>query len=280
MGKLKIGIGQLNTQDDLKKNLESIEKVVAECSDQGAKLVAFPECSTYLSQSGAREIAETLEGSIIGKFRELAKKHNVYIHNGSFIEKRHGQEKLSNTSVLIDNEGGIAAVYRKIHLFDVEIDENTSFRESNRYQGGDAMVNVKTDIGEFGMSICYDLRFPELFRQLALNGAKIIFVPAAFTLFTGKDHWEVLLKARAIENQVYIVAPGQFGERPVKKMSFGNSMVIDPWGTVIAKASDRVCSFVADLDLDYEDHVRRVLPSLNNRVELGKLKQAVIDHRK
>jgi predicted amidohydrolase len=280
MKKLRIGIGQLNTQDDLKKNIEAIEKAVVECTDQGAQLVVFPECSTYLSQNGAREHAETLQGPIIGKLSQLARKYNVYIHNGSFIEKREGYEKLFNTSVLIDNEGNIAAMYRKIHLFDVEIDENTTYKESNRYQYGDTMVNVKTELGDFGMTICYDLRFPELFRNLAINGAKVIFVPAAFTLFTGKDHWEALLKARAIENQVYIVAPGQFGERPIKKMSFGNSMVIDPWGTVIAKASDRVCSFVADIDLDYVDHVRKVLPSLNNRVDIEILKKINIEHIK
>jgi predicted amidohydrolase len=257
MKKLRIGIGQLNTQDDLKKNLESIEKAVAYCAEQGANLVAFPECSTYLSQNGAKEHAETLEGPIIGKISELAKKHKVYIHNGSFIEKRPGYDKLFNTSVLIDTDGQIAVVYRKIHLFDVEIDENRTYKESNRYQSGDTIVNVKTELGDFGMTICYD-----------------------FTLFTGKDHWEALLKARAIENQVYIVAAGQFGERPISKMSFGNSMVIDPWGTVIARASDRVCSFVADIDLEYLDHVRKVLPSLNNRVDIEKLEYTYIDNTK
>lgn len=280
MKKLRIGIGQLNTQDDLKKNLESIEKAVAYCAEQGANLVAFPECSTYLSQNGAKEHAETLEGPIIGRISELAKKHKVYIHNGSFIEKRPGYDKLFNTSVLIDTDGQIAVVYRKIHLFDVEIDENRTYKESNRYQSGDTIVNVKTELGDFGMTICFDLRFPELFRNLAIHGAKIIFVPAAFTLFTGKDHWEALLKARAIENQVYIVAAGQFGERPISKMSFGNSMVIDPWGTVIARASDRVCSFVADIDLEYLDHVRKVLPSLNNRVDIEKLEYTYIDNTK
>jgi predicted amidohydrolase len=279
MKKLRIGLGQLNTRDNIEENLKTIEKIVADCASQGAQLVAFPEASTYLSQHGAYEIAQGLDGAIISTLKTLARQYKVYIHNGSFIEKDPMSPKLFNTTVLIDPLGEIVATYRKIHLYDVEIAENLVYKESKKYNRGDSVVNVNTGIGDFGLTICYDLRFPELFRKLTLNGAKLIFVPAAFTLFTGKDHWEALLRARAIENQVYIVAVGQFGERPVGKMSFGNSMVIDPWGTVIAKASDRVCSLVADIDWEYQEHVRQSLPSLSNRVDLTDMNIVEIDHK-
>lgn len=272
MKKLRIGLGQINSKDDVNENLIVIEKIIEECAEKGAKLVVFPEGATYLSNTGAYENAQFLDGKIITRFKELARKYNVYIHNGSYIEKDTESNKIFNTSVFINPSGEIETIYRKIHLFDVEINENLTYKESDKYGRGDSIVNLSNDIGDFGFTICYDLRFPELFRQLTLNGAKLIFVPAAFTLFTGKDHWESLLRARAIENQVYIAAVGQFGQRPINKMSYGNSMIIDPWGTVIAKASDRICSVVADVDWDYLEHVRKTLPSLSNRVDISNMK--------
>ncbi|SHH89834.1 carbon-nitrogen hydrolase family protein [Clostridium grantii] len=272
MNKLRIGLGQINTRTNVDENFKVINKIVSECSQQGAEMVIFPECSTYLSQKGAIENAQFLNGTIIDKFKSLAKEYNVYIHNGSYIEKDENSDKAFNTSVLINPKGEIEATYRKIHLYDVDMGENLVYKESNIFNRGDSIVNISNELGDFGMTICYDLRFPELFRKLTLNGAKLIFVPAAFTVHTGKDHWEALLKARAIENQIYIVAVGQIGERADKKVSFGNSMVIDPWGTVIAKASERVCSTVVDVDWDYLEHTRKILPSLNNRVDIDKLK--------
>ncbi|WP_159434083.1 carbon-nitrogen hydrolase family protein [Clostridium grantii] len=268
MSKLRIGLGQINTRKDVKENFRMIEKILKDCTEQKAQLVVFPECSTYLSQEGAIENAQSLNGTIINQFKTLAKKYNVYIHNGSYIEKVEESNKVFNTSVLINPKGEIEATYRKIHLYDVELGENLIYKESKIFNRGDSIVNFSNELGDFGMTICYDLRFPELFRKLTLNGAKLIFVPAAFTLYTGKDHWEPLLRARAIENQVYIVAVGQIGERPDNKISFGNSMIIDPWGTVIAKASERVTSVVADIDWDYLEYVRKVLPSLSNRVDI------------
>lgn len=271
MKKLRIGLGQLNTKDNIENSFKEIENQTAECSKKGAQLIIFPELSTYLSETSTTEIAQTIDEDIISRFKELAIKHKIYIHNGSFVEKSEVDGKSYNTSVLINPKGEIETIYRKIHLFDIELNKELSYRESDRYGSGDSIIHHSSPIGDFGFSICYDLRFPELFRRLTFRGAKLIFVPAAFTMFTGKDHWEALLRARAIENQVYIAAPNQIGEHPDNKLCYGNSMVIDPWGKVIARASDKVGTIVADIDWDYLEDVRRKLPSLKNRVDLQKM---------
>ncbi len=271
MEKLRIGLGQLNTKDNIENSFKQIVLQVKECSEYGTQMIIFPELSTYLSETSTLKIAQTIDGEIISRFKELAKKYNIYIHNGSFVEKGKAEGKSFNTSVLINPGGNIEAVYRKIHLFDIELNKNLSYRESDRYERGDSIVNHNSSIGNFGFSICYDLRFPELYRELTFNGAKLIFVPAAFTMHTGKDHWEALLRARAIENQVYIAAPNQIGEHPDNKFCYGNSMIIDPWGKVIARASDKTGVIVADIDWNYLDNIRRKLPSLKNRVNLKDL---------
>ncbi len=271
MNSLRIGLGQLNTKNSIENSLKQIKKQTLECVKQGARLIVFPELSTYLSESQVSDAAQTLDGEIISEFRELAVKHSIYIHNGSFVEKSDSEDKSFNTSVFISPGGEIEAVYRKIHLFDIELNDNLTYRESDRYSGGSSVVNLDTKIGNLGFTICYDLRFPELYRELTFRGAGLIFVPAAFTMFTGKDHWEALLRARAIENQVYIAAPNQIGEHPDNKMCYGNSMIIDPWGKVIARASDKTGTIVADIDWDYLTEVRNKLPSLKNRVNLQEM---------
>lgn len=271
MKKLRIGLGQLNTKDNIEDSFTQIEKLTDESVGKGAQIVIFPELSTYLSEISNSENAQTMDGEIISRFKEIAKKHKVYIHNGSFKEKSKIKNKSYNTSVLINPNGKIEVIYQKIHLFDIELGWDLSYRESDRYERGNAIVNYASPIGDFGFSICYDLRFPELFRELTFRGAKLIFVPAAFTMHTGKDHWETLLRARAIENQVYIAAPNQIGEHPDNKLCYGNSMIIDPWGKVIARASDKVEAIVADVDWDYLDELRAKLPSLKNRVNLQNL---------
>ncbi len=331
MNKLRIGIAQVNTKDNIDESFRTIERLTAEIAARGGDLAVFPEMSTYLSELDISPAAQCLEGEVISRFRELAKKYGIHLHNGSFVEKPKeevgpkGKEtgmdagkpvsatgakagavgttagaagtkagavgtkadaagtnagatgesgsisKAFNTSVFINPEGEIEAVYRKIHLFDIELSGDLAYRESDRFLQGQKVVNHRNRLGDFGLTVCYDLRFPELYRSLALRGAKIIFVPSAFTLFTGKDHWEPLLRARAIENQVYIVAPNQIGEHPAEKKCYGNSMIVDPWGKVIARASDRVEAVVTDIDIDYVDEVRGKLPSLNNRVELENL---------
>jgi len=167
-----------------------------------------------------------------------------------------------NTSVLFDPHGHIVARYRKIHLFDVDIREHVTIRESDTRVGGADIVTAPTELGMVGMSVCYDLRFPELYRRLTLSGAEVITVPSAFTFPTGAAHWEVLLRARAIENQVYVIAPDQIGRSPSGVLDFGNSMIVDPWGTVLARAADRETIIFAEIDRDHQDRVRRELPCL------------------
>ena len=265
MERFRIGLGQLNTGNCINKNFKVIKEITEKCAAEGAKIVAFPECSTYLSDENMLEYAETLNGNIINTFREIAVKNNIYIHNGSFLEKIYNSKKVYNSSILINPKGEILSIYRKIHLFDVEIPGKVNEKESNIIENGEEIITVDTELGNLGFSICYDLRFPELFRKLTEKGAKLIFVPSAFTLYTGKDHWEVLLRSRAIENQVYIVGINQFGERPVNKISYGNTMVIDPWGTVIARAKEKEEYLLADIDMNYLDDVRNELPCLKHR---------------
>lgn len=269
MNNIRIGVIQLNTKDNIEESFGEIEKYAEECAGKGADLIVLPELSTYLSENGVLDIAEDMGGSIIRRFKQIAEKFGVYLHNGSFAEKSGKEGKAYNTSVLINPEGGIVGVYRKIHLFDVDLSGGLSYRESDRYLPGSKAVVCDTDIGKLGFTICYDLRFPELFRNLAVRGAELIFVPAAFTLMTGKDHWEPLLRARAIENQVYIVAANQFGKHPEDKSCYGNSMIVDPWGKVIARASDKPGCIVADIDWSYLVGVRSRIPSLKNMTEFS-----------
>ncbi len=268
MSSIRIGLGQLNTRDNKAGAFREIEQLTAECAGSGAEIVVFPELSTYLSEAGTKDAAETLHGESMERFKNLARTFGIYIHNGSFVERIEGSGKVYNTSVLINPSGKIEAVYRKIHLFDMELDKSNSYRESDRFEAGSSITTADTALGHFGFSICYDLRFPELYRKLTSKGAELVFIPAAFTLQTGKDHWETLLRARAIENQVYIAAPDQIGLHPGNKVCYGNSMIVDPWGKVIARASDRVTAVVADIDLDYLTEIREKLPCLKNRISL------------
>jgi len=194
-----------------------------------------------------------------------ATKHKLYILCGSILEKSKELDKVFNTSVLIDPQGEIISRYRKIHLFNLEIKGGPLYRESTFVQPGREIVTIDTKRTNFGLSICYDLRFPELYRKLTFNGARVIFIPAAFTLHTGKDHWEPLIRARAIENQAYIVAPAQVGSHLPGKQCYGKSMIVDPWGIIMSKASDREMVIYAEIDFPYQDEIRGKLPSLLNR---------------
>lgn len=272
MNKFKVGVGQINSQDDIKINLEKIEEQTASMAAQGVRLVVFPEYSSYLSDVRFHEVAEYLDGLIITKFKGMAKKYDVYFHNGSFIEKDDFSDKPFNTSVFINPNGEIETIYRKIHLFDIVIPGAVDEKESDEVGRGLKVVNHSNELGDFGFTICYDIRFPELYRELTLNGAKVIFAPAAFTLYTGKDHWETILRTRAIESQAYVIAPCQFGSYPTKgNQCFGNSMIIDPWGTVVARAQEKECTLIAEIDLDYVEEIRTNLPSLKNRIDISKL---------
>jgi predicted amidohydrolase len=256
---------QLNSNADKERNLTAAERLVRAAAADGAELVALPEKWNLLA--GGEELvagAEPLDGPSLTAARGWARELRIHLLAGSISERGPEGEKASNTSVLIGPDGEDLAVYRKIHMFDVDAG-GVSYRESAHERAGTEPVTAPVGELTLGMSVCYDLRFPELFRILALRGARMFAVPSAFTLATGRDHWEVLLRARAIEDQVFVVAPNQSGEAPPHYSSFGRSMIVDPWGVVLATAPDGEGFVAADLDLAAQDRVRESLPSLANR---------------
>jgi predicted amidohydrolase len=212
-----------------------------------------------------RDEAEPVPGPVTERLADTARRHRIYLHCGSMHELVTGEPRVFNTTALLDPDGNLIATYRKIHLYDVAIGENVVSQESATVAPGDELVVVDIDGVRLGLTICYDLRFPELYRLLALEGAEIVAIPAAFHAFTGKDHWEILLRARAIENQFFVVAPNAWGRHPGGWQSHGRSMIVDPWGTVLATAPDGVGLAVADCDLEAMKRIRRDLPSLANR---------------
>ena len=267
MENLRVAVIQMNTRHDKEANLRRAETLIDEAASAGAQLVALPE---YVSFLGPKEehasVAESIPGPTTERFAARARAHGIFLLGGSIHESSDHPDRFYNTSVLFGPNGGILAKYRKIHLFDIDITDNVSANESATILPGEDIVTADIAGHVAGLSICYDLRFPELYRLLALAGAEMLFVPAAFTMFTGKDHWEVLLRARAIENQAYVIAPGQVGKHePGDAQCYGNSMIIDPWGTVIARSSDREGVISADLDFAYLRRIRKQLPSLANR---------------
>jgi len=217
------------------------------------------------SDAQQRAAAEPLDGPVVRWARAIARELEVDLVAGSILELISGQEKLANTSVHVDPRGEVRAVYRKMHMFDVEVD-GRSYRESALEEPGDEIVLSQTADGvELGMSICYDLRFPELYRILAVRGARVLVLPAAFTLATTRDHWATLVRARAIENQAFVVAANQYGAHPGGQHSGGRSMIVDPWGVVLAQAADGEGHIAADLDLGRQREIRARLPALANR---------------
>jgi predicted amidohydrolase len=260
---LRVAAVQLNSTDQKDRNLEVAERLVRAAAADGAELVALPEKWNLLAGGEAlRAGAEPLDGPSLDAARRWARELGIHLLAGSISERGH--EKASNTSVLIGPGGEDIAVYRKIHMFDIDID-GIAYRESEHEQPGEEIVTAP--IGDLiaGLTVCYDLRFPELHRILAVRGARLIAVPSAFTTATGRDHWEVLLRARAIENQVFVLAPNQIGKAPPHFDSFGRSAIVDPWGVVLATAPDEECFIAADLDLAAQERVRASLPSLANR---------------
>jgi len=263
---MRVAAVQLNSTNDKDRNLETARRLVREAAAAGAELVALPEKWNMLAPPAELEAgAEELEGGVSTKAaRGWAREHGIHVLAGSIGERVAGADRLFNTSALIDPSGALIAVYRKIHMFDVEVG-GVTYRESEAEQPGDEIVTAAAGAVEIGLSVCYDLRFPELYRILAVRGARLITVPSAFTLATGRDHWEVLLRARAIENQAFVLAPNQVGEAPPHYVSYGRSMIVDPWGVVLAQAADRENVIVADLDLERQAALRESLPSLANR---------------
>jgi predicted amidohydrolase len=256
---------QLNSTDEYDRNLEVAERLVRAAAADGAELVVLPEKWTVLGPPEAiRDSAEPLDGPALSSAADWARELGVFLVAGSVPEVVAGQDKLANTSVMFGPDGERLATYRKIHMFDVEVGD-VSYRESEIEEAGDRVELGDLNGTKVGLTICYDLRFPELYRILALRGARVITVPSAFTERTGRDHWEVLIRARAIEDQVFIVAAGQIGVAPPHYRSYGRSMIVDPWGVVLAQAPDTECFVSAELDFASQDDVRDKLPSLRNR---------------
>jgi deaminated glutathione amidase len=264
--RLRVACVQLNAVPSKGDNIERAERLVAKAASTGADIVLLPEKWNGIGPAELmRSIAESLDdGETVATMREWARAHGITLVGGSIVERREGREKLSNTSVVFDPEGELAAVYRKIHLFDVEVGGHV-YRESESEEPGDRPATTEVEGWKVGLTVCYDLRFPELYRILAVEGCEIVTVPAAFTLYTGKDHWEVLLRARAIENQCYMLAANQWGSYPDGKAAYGRSMIVDPWGVVLAQAPDEDGVIVAELERARLQDVRRRLPSLANR---------------
>jgi len=261
-----VAVCQMDSKDDKAENVERALSFVDEAAASGADLVTFPEMFTFIGANEAAEAnAEPIPGPVTDRLADRADDHGIHVHAGSMYEDAETDGKVHNTTVVIDDGGEIQATYRKIHLFDVTIGDEVVTEESATVEAGESVVTVDTDLATLGLTICYDLRFPELYASLSRRGAEVIFVPAAFTLFTGKDHWEPLLRARAIENQAYVVAAGQIGDKPDSVPKYGKSMVIDPWGSVIARASDQPGMTTADLDPEYFAEIRRELPSLKHK---------------
>jgi len=269
---VKIAIVQTCSSDDLAANLAAARTGIAEAASCGAELVALPENFAFMRREGsAFPCVQGPDGEIVAFLREAAREHGLWLLGGSFPEAipdaAPGETRVHNTSIVVGPDGGERARYRKIHLFDVDLgtDGENRYRESDHFAPGRDVVVADTPFGGLGLSICYDLRFPELYRLQAERGAKLVAVPSAFMPETGRDHWEVLLRARAIENQVWVIAPAQCGQHTADRASYGRSMIIDPWGIVLAQAADRPAVIVADCDPSELERIRGAVPCLTNR---------------
>jgi predicted amidohydrolase len=268
---VRVAAVQLNSNGDKARNLAAAERLVRAAAADGAELIALPEKWNLLASGQEMAAgAEALDGPSLSAARGWARELSVHLLAGSIAERggdsaaEDASSRPFNTSVLIGRDGADLAVYRKIHMFDVEAG-GVVYRESEHEQPGEEIVSASVDGVELGLSVCYDLRFPELYRILAVRGARLIAVPSAFTAATGRDHWQVLLRARAIENQVFVLAPNQVGEAAPHYSSYGRSAIVDPWGVVLATAPDEECFLAAELDLAAQGRVRERFPSLANR---------------
>ena len=266
---MRVAAIQLNSTGEVARNVETAERLVRGAAADGAELAVLPEKWNLLGDSAALlQGAEPLDGPTVSAARSWARELGIHLVAGSIAERSDDPDKSFNTSILIGPEGELEASYRKIHMFDVDVG-GVAYRESEHEEPGDEIVTAELGGAlegvTIGMSVCYDLRFPELYRILAVRGATVITVPSAFTLETGRDHWDVLLRARAIENQAFVVAANQIGEAPPHYRSYGRSAILDPWGVILAQAPDEQCFITADLDLELQDRVRTMLPSLANR---------------
>lgn len=266
--KTRVGVIQITSTASVDDNLAAVERTVRTAVHEGAELVVVPECFAYLGpEAGKLEIAESLPdgGPVLERCRALARDTAAELVLGGFWEKGVDAAKVRNACVHLRADGSIGAVYRKIHLFDVDLPDGTKLVESETVEPGDELVVTATPFGGLGLSVCYDLRFPELYRGLVDRGAVALAVPAAFTLTTGKDHWHVLLRARAIEQQCYVLAAAQTGHHYGPRRSYGHAMIVDPWGTILAQCGEGEGACVATLDPVVVERIRSSLPSLRHR---------------
>ena len=262
---MRVAVVQMNSRDDKVANLAKAEVLLTEAAARGAELAVLPELWSYLGPKERHaRVAEPIPGPTSDFLAAIARRHRFWLLGGSYLEAMADQPRLFNTSLALNPDGEIVARYRKLHLFDVDVNGH-SYRESATMAAGGEVVAAELCGVRVGLTICYDLRFPELYRRLAVGGAKVITVPSAFTRETGKDHWEVLLRCRAIENQVFILAAAQVGSHPPGRACYGNTLIADPWGVVLARAGYQECVVTAELDLEYQEQVRKELPSLEHR---------------
>jgi len=264
---MKLAAIQLNPGSDFELNVRKAFSLVTQARQQGAGIVALPENFSFLRTSGQVPlVAHALESDFVRRLQRLAADLEIYLLAGSFHEQLAGSAKLFNTSLLLGPAGEVLGVYRKIHLFDICLPGGPQFQESARFAAGADFVVCSTPAGRFGLSICYDLRFPELYRALAERGAEVLCIPSAFTTATGREHWEVLVRCRAIENLSYVVAPALSGSPSPKIHNYGHSLIVDPWGQILASAGDLDEGVIlAELDLDALRTRREQLPALQHR---------------
>jgi deaminated glutathione amidase len=257
---------QMSSTEDKQRNLAAAERLTRAAAAEGSTLVVLPEKFNVIGTHDQLVAgAEPLDGPTIAWARELARELAIDPVAGSIAERREGREKLANTSVHVGPDGSLRAAYRKIHMFDVVVG-GREYRESDSEEPGEEIVTSAAADVSLGLTVCYDLRFPELYRILAVRGARVLTVPSAFTAVTGAAHWDTLVRARAIENQAFVVAADQIGVHPGGNESYGGSQIVDPWGDVLARAPDEECFVAAELDLARQDEIRATLPSLANRV--------------
>jgi predicted amidohydrolase len=260
-----VAVVQMTSTADVDRNLRAAERLVEEAASRGARLVGLPENFAFLRSEGERAPQpQSLDGPWVGRMSALSARLGITLLLGSLPEAVEGETRVHNTAVLLGPDGRTLAVYRKVHLFDIDLPGMEHLKESRAVLPGAEPVVADTPCGRLGLSICYDLRFPELYRRLVRAGARVLAVPSAFTDRTGKDHWEVLLRARAIENLAYVLAPAQVGVHGGGRASHGHAMIVDPWGSILAQVADGEGAAVADLDFDRQDRLRRELPALDH----------------
>ena len=258
-------VAQVNQNTNVEANFSKIARMTEEAAIRGAKLICFPENCNFFGQ-GVVAAAQPLSGVFMARYKELAKKHAIWVSLGGFQEASAIPKKYHNTHVLLTDTGDIAATYQKLHLFNVQVSATSKFSESDAVEAGKQITPpVDTPVGKVGLSICYDVRFPEMYRKLTDMGAEVLLAPSAFLEKTGYAHWEPLLRARAIENQCYLLAAAQTGPHSPTRTNYGHSCIIDPWGCVVAMASEPESVIYAEIDLEYLHEVRRRIPCLEHR---------------